>query len=829
MSVDSSNRNEIQSDTPTFFRRENLAASVYSAVAQPINTVPMAPLVDTGANGHFFSQEHIAAYLQLHPEGAAGHEPVRVEFPNGQTVESCAEGALHLFGGALTAEAQHTNVFSALKRSMLSVPQLVDGTAVFTAAHCDILDAQQRLIVRCPRHVASGFWVLPDPAAAQPPESWAACRAAQLAAHDQLPANLQAGNVTYLPTVAAQVGWAHASYGSPPHASMVQALQRGYIEVPGITAEQYRKYQRPSAAMSQGHLDMQRQKHQRIPGPRQPNQVHWRLEKVRADADPTGQFPVIAIDGERYMLVAVHLDTGYIHVVPLISRDAAALTAAYEEMLDFFKQRMHAVEMVRLDQECPPLLQQAFRLAFVNHQRAPAGNHRTNSAERAIRSWKNHFIASLCTMDRLCPLQLWALMVRQCELTLNLIRPSYRNKSISAWQELHRTRYPFHSQPFGPVGCKVFIHLRSLERASWSPHAEEGFYLGPLANAHRQHRVWVTATRAERTSDTIDWHPPLGVGIVFPTTVERVQAAVADLTTAVTALQATLRRLPPTERAELTANIDALEAIATQLLPQPAPPVQPAPAARAPLGPPPGLPHPPTGQPRAAAAPLEQAPAMQCGPPAVQRGLPAVQRGPPAGQRPATPTTTPAEPVAAAPRIPPADNQRVPAAQPARLPGGSEADNQRVPPAPPAPLAAITAPKRRRRRDAQHPALQQQMPRQAPPPPRQQAARYSVAQDSLHNLQPQANAAARQRSKKVRFADPEQPTKTSRRRARRAALSARRLQDEALMTAQIERDDDSAMKQYYAHAAANLDESGKPLTFRQAMKGPDRAQWEQAQ
>ena len=42
--------------------------------------------------------------------------------------------------------------------------------------------------------------------------------------------------------------------------------------------------------------------------------------------------------------------------------------------------------------------------------------------------------------------------------------------------------------------------------------------------------------RAERTSDTLDWHPQLGVGIVFPTTVERVQAAVADLATAVTAL-----------------------------------------------------------------------------------------------------------------------------------------------------------------------------------------------------------------------------------------------------------------------------------------------------
>jgi hypothetical protein len=75
-------------------------------------------------------------------------------------------------------------------------------------------------------------------------------------------------------------------------------------------------------------------------------------------------------------------------------------------------------------------------------------NHRT-LAERSVRTWKNHFIASWATADVACPPPLWATTVEHCELTLNLCRPSYRNLYLSM-AGLHKQRYPFHSRPWAP-------------------------------------------------------------------------------------------------------------------------------------------------------------------------------------------------------------------------------------------------------------------------------------------------------------------------------------------------------------------------------------------
>ncbi len=51
--------------------------------------------------------------------------------------------------------------------------------------------------------------------------------------------------------------------------------------------------------------------------------------------------------------------------------------------------------------------------------------------ERAIVTFKEHFVAALTTVDMLCPLQLWDKFLPQVELTLNLLRFSCRNPGVS--------------------------------------------------------------------------------------------------------------------------------------------------------------------------------------------------------------------------------------------------------------------------------------------------------------------------------------------------------------------------------------------------------------
>jgi hypothetical protein len=48
--------------------------------------------------------------------------------------------------------------------------------------------------------------------------------------------------------------------------------------------------------------------------------------------------------------------------------------------------------------------------------------HHHNAAERAIRTFKNHFVAILCGADVKFPLHLWDRLLPQATASLNLLR-----------------------------------------------------------------------------------------------------------------------------------------------------------------------------------------------------------------------------------------------------------------------------------------------------------------------------------------------------------------------------------------------------------------------
>jgi hypothetical protein len=78
----------------------------------------------------------------------------------------------------------------------------------------------------------------------------------------------------------------------------------------------------------------------------------------------------------------------------------------------------------------------------MNIHLVPPHNHQVNAAERAIATFKEHFIAGLATVDRNSPLQLWDEFLHQVNLTLNLLRFSCCDPSKSANKEVHSLYVP---------------------------------------------------------------------------------------------------------------------------------------------------------------------------------------------------------------------------------------------------------------------------------------------------------------------------------------------------------------------------------------------------
>ena len=142
----------------------------------------------------------------------------------------------------------------------------------------------------------------------------------------------------------------------------------------------------------------------------------------------------------------------------------------------------------------------------IDCQIVPPGVHRRNAAERAIRTFKNHFIAGLCSTNPNFPMKLWDRLIPQAEITLNLLRGSRMNPKLSAYAQVHG-QFDYNRTPLAPPGTRVLVHEKSGARGTWAPHAVDGWYVGPALDHYRCYTTHVWSTKAERITDTLEWFP----------------------------------------------------------------------------------------------------------------------------------------------------------------------------------------------------------------------------------------------------------------------------------------------------------------------------------
>jgi hypothetical protein len=93
----------------------------------------------------------------------------------------------------------------------------------------------------------------------------------------------------------------------------------------------------------------------------------------------------------------------------------------------------------------------------VEYQLVPPHCHRHNAAESAIRTFKEHFVAGLSSVDPTFPLHLWDRVLPHAEITLNLLRNSRLHPQLSAAAHFHGL-VDYNKTDFAPPGCKIIAH-----------------------------------------------------------------------------------------------------------------------------------------------------------------------------------------------------------------------------------------------------------------------------------------------------------------------------------------------------------------------------------
>jgi hypothetical protein len=119
-----------------------------------------------------------------------------------------------------------------------------------------------------------------------------------------------------------------------------------------------------------------------------------------------------------------------------------------------------------MDNEAPKGLRQHFIAKNIQYEFVPPFTHRANKAERAIQTFKRHFISILAGAHPSFPIDFWHELIPQAEITLNMMCAFADQRNISAYHGIHRKPYDFLSHPLlAPCGTLIVLH--NSQRETW--------------------------------------------------------------------------------------------------------------------------------------------------------------------------------------------------------------------------------------------------------------------------------------------------------------------------------------------------------------------------
>ena len=464
----------------------------------------MPPAVaDSGASSVYISVGDSNAISNVRPIEA--HEQFNVRTANSNVITPYAVGTMVL----PNMKPITVHVFQGLSSSLISVGHILDeldgdGEAVFEREQMQIRRKSNGKIiiigVRCPK---TKLYTIDLHAAT--------------AENEEPLTNLRACAATYaapVQTVEDLVTYWYQTMGSPVKSTLLNAVKQGYLEIPEMPYSRLSKYKHllRSPASAKGHLDLTRQ------GTRSTDPLHRPrpTNKSRGAEDDEAIRVRILSDEERismdltaklhdtYIMVIVSRKTNYIRLETSKSRHGKDLLAAFESGLKFLRAHGAAPSVVRMDNE----ISADFRLMLedekIRLELAMPHNHRSNDAERAIRTSKNHIIASLATADPDFPMAASKHLLAQAETTLNLLRRAPGKENINAWQAMHGRPYDFNAHPLGPPGTRVVAHDK--QRTTWGAHGQDGWYVGGAPDHYRAVSIYFPRTRSVRVTESVSWH-----------------------------------------------------------------------------------------------------------------------------------------------------------------------------------------------------------------------------------------------------------------------------------------------------------------------------------
>ena len=234
--------------------------------------------------------------------------------------------------------------------------------------------------------------------------------------------------------------------------------------------------------------------HFNIPTPtlRQHHDIYIKPHDARNTiyADQAGKFPYGSSRGFQYQMILYHVDGNSIWVEPIENKTEDELILAWSWVLLHMKACGQRPQHQVLDNKISAAYKSAITTSGMSYQLVPPNDHQRNIAEKAIQTWKDHFVATLSGTANNFPLHLWCQRIPQMECQLNLLHQSHSNPKVSSYAHLYG-HHNYNCHPFVPIGMEALVHDKPHCQKSFAQHCTKGFVLG---TSTKHYHWWTVST-----------------------------------------------------------------------------------------------------------------------------------------------------------------------------------------------------------------------------------------------------------------------------------------------------------------------------------------------
>jgi hypothetical protein len=383
----------------------------------PNVTTDDTAILDSGCTSIFLSAAAPCSDKQ------AAHVLLNVNVPNGTTIQSSHTCSLLLT--ELPPQARQAHILPGLlHNSLISVGQLCDNGCSVTFTQDQVTVSKNKTCVMYgSRDRKSRLW--------------------RVDLEQKFENNKVQCNHTNQKDL---INYLHAACFSPVKSTWITAIKDGnFSSWPGLTEHAVEKHLSKSTSTTKGHLNQQRQNTRTTKikdtkvitqetdidhGIKTQFVYTATIDAGQIYTDQTGIFPVVSIRGNTYIMILYDYDSNAILAQPIKDRTAPELLKAFQVMEQELMARCLKPKLMKLDNEASKLLKTYLHQQDITFQLVPPYSHRRNSAERAIRSFKDHLIAGLCSTEKSFPMHIWDRLLPHAVITLNMLRTSRINPKL---------------------------------------------------------------------------------------------------------------------------------------------------------------------------------------------------------------------------------------------------------------------------------------------------------------------------------------------------------------------------------------------------------------